>query len=99
MVKCVECDKVLGFLEGYRHPILDKNHLLCSSCFDQVSESVEKWRNVVLPYVDFFNNSPSKNNLQLKIKNSVIDLFDSNKTVYNTKSKENYVSTEINTLI
>ena len=61
MIECNECGKKLGVLEGYRHPALGKKHLLCSVCFDQVSESVENWREFVLPYVGFFNNGSSNN--------------------------------------
>lgn len=48
MVKCKECGKKLGILEGYRHPTLGKDYHLCSPCFDQVSESVAKWGEFVL---------------------------------------------------
>jgi hypothetical protein len=60
MTRCRECGKKLRILEGYRHPALGKDHLVCSPCFDQVSESVEKWRNAVLPYVGFFKNKSLK---------------------------------------
>ena len=43
MKKCEECNKKLGILEGYRHPTMGKKHLLCSPCFDQVSDSVARW--------------------------------------------------------
>jgi hypothetical protein len=39
---CFECNKKLGFFEGYRHPILGKKDLLCSACFDIESEIVKK---------------------------------------------------------
>ena len=55
MKKCEECGKILGVIKGYRHPIQDKNHLLCNDCFDIIHESVVKWRDANLPYVGFFN--------------------------------------------
>ena len=51
----MECGKKLGIIEGYRHPTMGKEHLLCSSCFDTVFESVEKYRKFVSPYIGFFN--------------------------------------------
>lgn len=42
MIECEECGTKLGILEGYRHPTMGKKHLLCSPCFDQISESVAK---------------------------------------------------------
>lgn len=59
MKRCEECRKKLGILEGYRHPTLGKDSLICSSCFDAVHESVVKWREANLPYVGFFNNRSS----------------------------------------
>lgn len=75
MKKCEECCKKLGLLEGYRHPILGSSHLLCSPCFNQVSKSVDKWRKVVLPYVDYFNNVTSDSSLGLNWKNKLTDFF------------------------
>ena len=64
MKECVECGKKLGFIEGYRHPTKGKDYLLCSNCFDVVTESVEKWREFILPYEDFFKKkSPSSWNI------------------------------------
>jgi len=60
MVECKECGTKLGILKGYRHPTMGKKHLLCSPCFDQVSESVEKWREFVLS--NSFNMNASKSN-------------------------------------
>jgi hypothetical protein len=47
MKKCNECKKKLGFFEGYRHPTLGKENLLCSPCFDKVQQSVDQWREFV----------------------------------------------------
>jgi hypothetical protein len=99
MKKCEECGKTLGFLEGYRHPTLGKNHLLCNPCFDQVSESVEKWRNVVLSYANFFNNNTSKRNLHLKTKNKFTYLIEANKTATNTRADESCIITGMKNLI
>ena len=48
MKKCYECGKELKFWEGYRHPALGKNGLVCSECFDFIEESMEQYRNFVL---------------------------------------------------
>jgi len=59
MKECVECGKKLGIIEGYRHPTMEKDNLLCSNCFDTVFESVEKYREFVTPYMGFFNKETS----------------------------------------
>ena len=62
MKECVECGKNLGIMEGYRHPTMGKDNLICSHCFDSVFKSVEKFREFVTPYIGFFNtkSSPTK---------------------------------------
>jgi hypothetical protein len=72
MKRCNECGKKLRVLEGYRHPVLSNDALLCSSCFDIVSESVEQYGKFVLPYVDFFKNSSSNQKYQLNLENILI---------------------------
>jgi hypothetical protein len=59
MKECVECQKKLGIIEGYRHPAIGKDYLLCSNCFDTVFESVEKYMEFVSPYIGFLNNETS----------------------------------------
>jgi len=59
MKECVECGKKLGIIEGYCHPTMGKDYLLCSTCFDTVSESVERYKEFVSPYVGFFNKESS----------------------------------------
>ena len=59
MKACVECGKNLGIMEGYRHPTMGKNNLLCSKCFHTVFESVEKYREFITPYICFFNKESS----------------------------------------
>jgi hypothetical protein len=59
MKECMECRKNLGIMEGYRHPTMGKDNLLCSKCFDTVFESVEKYREFVSPYIGFFNKGSS----------------------------------------
>jgi len=51
MVECEECKKMLRFFEGYRHPTLGKKHILCSLCFDQVAESVARWRQFIMAFI------------------------------------------------
>jgi hypothetical protein len=48
MAECVECGKRLGFFEGHYHPTLGKKSLVCGSCFVQVEESVDQWRDFIL---------------------------------------------------
>jgi len=48
MTECEECGKKLGIFEGYQHPTMGKKHLVCSPCFEQVEESVTKWREFVV---------------------------------------------------
>ena len=59
MKACVECRKNLGIMEGYRHPTMGKDNLLCSKCFHTVFESVEKYREFITPYIGFFNKESS----------------------------------------
>jgi hypothetical protein len=59
MKGCMECGKKLGVIEGYRHPTMGKDYLLCSNCFDTVSASVEKYMEFISPYVEFFNKETS----------------------------------------
>jgi hypothetical protein len=46
--ECINCGKKLNILEGYRHPALGKDALLCSECFDKVWESVVRWGRFVI---------------------------------------------------
>jgi DNA-directed RNA polymerase subunit RPC12/RpoP len=55
MENCKECGRELHLIEGYRHPLLGEHVYLCSDCFDEVYESLTKWRDANLPYIDFFN--------------------------------------------
>ncbi len=86
MKECMECGKTLGIIEGYRHPTMGKDYLLCSNCFDNVSASVEKWSEFISPYIGFFNKESStiediqkiRGNIWKKIKkmqNSVNNLW------------------------
>ncbi len=71
MKDCVECGKKLGIIEGYRHPTLGKEYLLCSTCFDTVTVSVDKWRAAVSSYAGFFHTETvARNDLQ-KIENRI----------------------------
>ena len=67
MAECEECGKTLGIFNGYRHPTMGKKHHLCSPCFDQVNESVARWREFVI--ANSFNNGSSRNDIALKWKN------------------------------
>jgi hypothetical protein len=69
MVKCEECGKKLGLLNGYYHPALGKNNFLCSDCYNVVNESVEKWIDFISPYKTYFKNEETKNKEQVIWKN------------------------------
>lgn len=64
-------------MEGYCHPTLGKDALLCWHCYEQVERSVEQWRRFILndaenpesPYPSFLNNySFHEEDLHLKQK-------------------------------
>ena len=63
---CYECGKELNFWQGYRHPVLGKNILICRKCLDNKEESIAKFRNFILIQFKkdkkntFFNNSFTK---------------------------------------
>jgi hypothetical protein len=57
MVKCEECGKKLGILQGYRHPALGIKYLLCGDCFDKVNGDIEIWSKFCLS--DSFNAESS----------------------------------------
>ena len=75
MKECVECGKNLGIMEGYRHPIMGKNNLVCSHCFDIVFERVDKYREFITPYVGFFNKKSSTTNSIKHMHNRVSNLW------------------------
>jgi hypothetical protein len=93
MKRCEECGKKLGILEGYQHPTLGKKLLLCNPCFDQVSDSVAKWREFILS--NSFIQNPDKNNFELdreKILRGFIPIrkmYDSIWAVNITQSNDN----------
>lgn len=62
MVKCEECSKKLGILEGYRHPALGKRYILCRNCFINIDESMKKWREFCL--LNSFKAESSKIRIQ-----------------------------------
>jgi len=71
MKECEECGKTLGIFEGYQHPTLGKKHLVCSPCFDQVEESVAKWREFVV--ANSFNMNASERTSQVSWKDRIPD--------------------------
>jgi hypothetical protein len=58
-MNCEECGKRIGFLKGYIHPTMGKKHLVCSHCYDHVSDSVDRWRMFLL--ANSFKPVPTKN--------------------------------------
>lgn len=99
MKKCEECGKTLGLSNSYRHPTMGRNHLICSQCFNQVSESLEKWRNTVLPYRNFFNNCSPNNSFQSNWKNRLTDYIKTKNTIHNTGPRDSCMTNEIRTLM
>lgn len=68
MSQCEECGKKLGIFEGYRHPTMGKKHLVCSPCFEQVEDSVAKWREFVVNNSFNVNTSEVPNQISWKEK-------------------------------
>ena len=66
MIECEECGKTLGIFEGYRHPTMGKKHHLCSPCFDNINDSVSRWREFVI--ANSFNNGSSRTDLDMEWK-------------------------------
>jgi hypothetical protein len=64
--ECIECGKHLSIIEGYRHPTLGNEYLLCYECYVKVRVSVERWGRFVLwnsfnpdsPDPTYINNFP-----------------------------------------
>ena len=75
MTQCEECGKKLGIFEGYRHPTMGKKHLVCSPCFEQVEESVAKWREFVVN--NSFNVNTSERTKQFSWKDKMPDFAES----------------------
>jgi hypothetical protein len=69
MVKCEECGKKLGILQGYRHPALGRRFLVCGFCFDKVDESMEKWS--AFCHSNLFNTESSKTDIQVAWNKSI----------------------------
>jgi ribosomal protein S14 len=61
MKECVECGKKLGIIEGYRHPVMGKDYLLCRNCYDTLCGSVEKWKEFISTYNGFFKKETRSN--------------------------------------
>ncbi|KYK21386.1 hypothetical protein AYK25_08205 [Thermoplasmatales archaeon SM1-50] len=62
MVKCEECDKKLGILQGHRHPALGKRFMVCRKCFCKIDEDMERWRKFYVS--NSFKVESSKINVQ-----------------------------------
>ncbi len=62
MIRCEECDKKLGIMEGYRHPALGTSFLVCRNFFDKVDKIMEQWMAFCLS--DLFNPESSKIDIQ-----------------------------------
>jgi hypothetical protein len=48
MANCEECGKKLGLLESYNHPTMGRKHSVCTQCYNQISESVELWKEFLI---------------------------------------------------
>ncbi len=75
MTECKECGKKLGILEGYQHPTMGKRHLVCSPCFEQVEDSVTKWREFVVN--NSFNVNTSERTSHVSWKEKMPDFAQS----------------------
>jgi hypothetical protein len=75
MTQCEECGKKLGIFEGYQHPTMGKKHLVCSPCFEQIEDSVAKWREFVVN--NSFNVNTSEINKQVSWKEKMPDFAQS----------------------
>ncbi|MCK4901828.1 MAG: hypothetical protein KAS76_00610 [Thermoplasmatales archaeon] len=69
MTNCVECGQKLGLFGGFRHPTMGRQHLVCSHCYDNVNESVTQWREFILPYANYFRNTPPKETKHYNFEN------------------------------
>ena len=78
-------------LEGYRHPTMGKKHLLCSNCYDQVSESVAMWGKFVMS--NSFNKKTSKYNIQSNLK-KIIPGLTQICDIFNTVGAEKEINIE-----
>ncbi|KYK24735.1 hypothetical protein AYK25_01520 [Thermoplasmatales archaeon SM1-50] len=93
MKECVQCGKKLGVFEGYRHPIMGKQYLLCNSCFDPVFESVERYREAVATYSGFFHKEPSiledMEKIGGSIRNTIERMHNKGSSLWSRKGNEN----------
>ncbi len=48
MRKCHECDRNLRFYQGHRHPILGKNYVVCTQCYQFISKSITFYNTCLL---------------------------------------------------
>jgi hypothetical protein len=70
--RCTECGKTLSMIEGYRHPTLGNENVLCYECFIKVLVSVERWGRFILwssldpesPDPTYIDNFPFPEELQ-----------------------------------
>lgn len=52
---CSECEKKLGILEGYRHPIEGNTKLVCKNCWDKIEVSEKRYSNFILEHINTTN--------------------------------------------
>jgi DNA-binding Lrp family transcriptional regulator len=52
---CSECEKKLGMLEGYRHPVEGSTKLVCKNCWDKIEVSENKYSNFLLEHINKTN--------------------------------------------
>jgi len=95
MTICRECNKKLGITEGFRHPTLGKKHLLCSPCYDRVSESVENWSNFVLSnaFIRESSNNGTKINWE-KIALNFNHIQKKNPNIFDSKKNQILIDTK-----
>ncbi len=66
MVKCVECGRKVKAFRSYRHPTKGRQYIVCRDCYDYVNESVNKWKEVVMPYTEYFKKTTSNKSTSYK---------------------------------
>jgi hypothetical protein len=70
MKKCFECGKEIKIFSGYYHPILGKNKIVCSNCYNILEESLNNYRDFILK--NYENEEKNIiNNKKIKIKHMI----------------------------
>ena len=52
MIKCSECGKNLNVLEGLRHPVEGRKKIVCSNCWNKISDSENRYTSFILNHIN-----------------------------------------------